>query len=129
MGSIFVYNLLSDSKDPLQTFKKIHGRLGVQSCTVIDNSLVSTGRDGTLRFYKFVQSESAFIEYLYAKNMTMDWVSRLIINKNNFYVLGFKEVLYTFAKYIQLTHSFSYNLNRLFILSVSIKLCSYRMTF
>ena len=104
MGSIFVYNLLSDSKDPLQTFKKIHGRLGIQSCTVIDNSLVSTGRDGTLRFYKFVQSESAFIEYLYAKNMPMDWVSRLLINKNNFYVLGFKEVFYIHSPNIYSLH-------------------------
>ncbi|KAL7289608.1 hypothetical protein TKK_0016464 [Trichogramma kaykai] len=93
MGSIFVYNLNSDSRDPTQTFKKIHGRLGVQSCTMMNGNLVTTGRDGTLRFYRFcdMKDKTPIIEYLYAKSMPMDWVSKLLRHENDYYVLGFKE--------------------------------------
>ena len=97
MGSIFIYQLQSNSRDPLQTFKKIHGRLGVQSCTIMNSNLITTGRDGTLRFYTFCNtnnSSNSIVEFLYAKNMPMDWVSKLLRIQNGYYVLGFKEVFY-----------------------------------
>lgn len=96
MGSIFIYKLQCDLKEPIQAFKKIHGRLGVQSCTIMNSDLLTTGRDGTLRFYKFcnTQSDDASVEFLYAKSMPMDWVSRLLRNQDDFYVLGFKEVIF-----------------------------------
>lgn len=95
MGSIFVYKLDINSKSPLQSFKKIHGRLGVQSCSIINSNLISTGRDGTLRFYKFcnVDGENPIIDFLYTKHAPMDWVSRLLNIENSYYVLGFKEVI------------------------------------
>lgn len=91
MGSIFIYVLQDNSKDPVQTFRKIHGRLGVQSCTIMNSTLVTTGRDGTLRSYKF-DSDNPSIEFSYARSMPMDWVSRLLKIENDYYVLGFKEV-------------------------------------
>ncbi|OXU24481.1 hypothetical protein TSAR_014047 [Trichomalopsis sarcophagae] len=93
MGSIFIYRLDNNSKNPLQSFKKIHGRLGVQSCSIIDSNLISTGRDGTLRFYKFsnVDSITPTVNFLYTKSTPMDWASRLLKIENNYYVLGFKE--------------------------------------
>ncbi|XP_031784570.1 WD repeat-containing protein 6 isoform X2 [Nasonia vitripennis] len=93
MGSIFIYKLDNNSKNPLQSFKKIHGRLGVQSCSIIDSNLISTGRDGTLRFYTFsnVDSITPTVNFLYTKSTPMDWASRLLKIENNHYVLGFKE--------------------------------------
>ncbi|KAJ8665194.1 hypothetical protein QAD02_006856 [Eretmocerus hayati] len=93
MGSIFVYALHSHSKDPVQTFRRIHGRLGVQSCITFDSKLVTTGRDGTLKCYEFcdVLNENPFIRFLYSKSMPMDWVGKLLPHKSDCYVIGFKE--------------------------------------
>jgi hypothetical protein len=94
MGSIYVYNLNSNEKNPVQSFVRIHGRFGVQSCTVTDCNLITTGRDRTLKFYKFycINNKNLTIEYLCAKTMPMDWVNKLIKYKNDYYVLGFREV-------------------------------------
>lgn len=102
MGSIFVYKLAVNYLDPIQSFKKIHGRLGVQSCIIVKDNLLTSGRDGKLRFYNIykVDSDSPKIEYIYSKNMPMDWVSKVLKYQNDYYVLGFKEVINTFKNII-----------------------------
>lgn len=94
MGSIFVYDMNSDEANPLQAFKKIHGKLGVQSCKILDSKLLTTGRDGTVRFYNLIlgASNNLAVEFLHAKKTPMDWVNRVLKIKNHYIVLGFKEV-------------------------------------
>ncbi|XP_011502561.1 PREDICTED: WD repeat-containing protein 6 [Ceratosolen solmsi marchali] len=93
IGSIYVYNLQNNEKYPVQSFRKIHGQFGVQSCIIMNCNLITTGRDRTLKFYKFcdISGHNPTIEFLHAKTMPMDWVSKLIKHKNYYYVLGFKE--------------------------------------
>ena len=95
VGNIFVYDLNLNHKDPVKVFKKLHGRLGVQSCQIIDSKVVTTGRDGTVRFYNLRNNKcgEATIDLLYSKIMPMNWVNRVIKYNNDYYVLGFKEVL------------------------------------
>lgn len=91
-GSVFVFNF---DKNPQQIFFKIHGRLGVQSFGYLGNKLVSTGRDGTLRFYKVHKNPSTCaitLQILHWKKMPMEWGSKIIKTKNDTFILGFKEI-------------------------------------
>ncbi|XP_012270919.1 WD repeat-containing protein 6 isoform X2 [Orussus abietinus] len=106
MGSIHVFKLddcvkvegsgidkNTSLKEPLQSLNKIHGRLGVQSCTVIGTKLLSTGRDGTLRFYKIQDNDyDKPLHSLHAIKLPMDWGCSIIKTNNDLYVLGFKEI-------------------------------------
>ncbi|XP_012255908.2 WD repeat-containing protein 6 [Athalia rosae] len=91
------YNAKSVDKNycinPFQSLLKIHGRLGVHSCTIVGNKLLSTGRDGTLRFFELLEIEGQkTMSELHINKMPMDWVSTISETSNDIYVLGFKEV-------------------------------------
>ncbi|XP_043272802.1 WD repeat-containing protein 6 [Venturia canescens] len=92
-GSIYVYSLDHRNPEslPKQIFSKIHGRLGVQSFTISANKLLSTGRDGTLRFYEF-DDHTQQLKSLHPKKMPMDWVCKVLEDGDDLYVMGFKEV-------------------------------------
>ncbi|KAH0550310.1 WD repeat-containing protein 6 [Cotesia glomerata] len=93
-GNVYGFNTKSDNKNPQYNFNKIHGRLGVQSFGIMNNKLISTGRDGTLRFYKLIINDNndTLLKVLDAKKMPMEWVSRTLKTNNDFFVIGFKEI-------------------------------------
>lgn len=96
-GSVFVFKTSSDdnndSRRPVQIFHKIHGKLGIQSCAIRGNKLITTGRDGHLRYYEIRnENDKYFLDVECANNMPMDWISRIIEIHDEQYVFGFSEV-------------------------------------
>ncbi|XP_015592338.1 WD repeat-containing protein 6 [Cephus cinctus] len=105
-GSIYIFKTVESTlnctktackstyaREPVQTFPKIHGSLGVQSCAIIGTNLISAGRDGTLRFYELLKSDGDMsLRVLCEKRMPMDWVSNTLKTDTDTFVLGFKEV-------------------------------------
>ncbi|XP_069695221.1 tRNA (34-2'-O)-methyltransferase regulator WDR6 [Periplaneta americana] len=78
-------------QSPLQTFSKIHGRMGVSSLVWHENRLLSTGRDGTLRQFLLSEEES-LLEHLSADKLSMDWPAVTVPSPSGLLVLGFKSV-------------------------------------
>lgn len=76
---------------PSQSFYKIHGHLGVSSLTWYGNYLYSTGRDGTLRHYLMLESESR-LESLNADKLQIDWPATTSLSAFGLLVLGFRAV-------------------------------------
>ncbi|XP_011310169.1 WD repeat-containing protein 6 [Fopius arisanus] len=93
-GNIIVYRVNpSPSKMPRQILQRIHGRLGVQSLGISGDKILSTGRDGTLRYHRLLEDDSGeHLEPLHWKKMPMEWVSRSLRTDDDVYVLGFKEI-------------------------------------
>ncbi|XP_015108821.1 WD repeat-containing protein 6 [Diachasma alloeum] len=93
-GSIIVYALApSPSKTPKQMFPRIHGRLGVQSFGSSGGKIISTGRDGTLRYHRLLEDDSGgYLKPLHWRKMPMEWVSRSVSTNDDVYILGFKEI-------------------------------------
>ncbi|KAF7987520.1 hypothetical protein HCN44_003282 [Aphidius gifuensis] len=91
-GNVFVFNF---DKNPQQIFSKIHGKLGVQSFGYLGNKLISTGRDGTVRFYKIYKNPSTAsikLQILHWKKIPIEWGSKIIKTNDDTYILGFKEI-------------------------------------
>lgn len=81
-----------DTEKPLQTLTKVHGKIGVQSFSVLGGKLMTTGRDGTLRFYESNREGRKSLRMLHRKKMPMDWISGTLEVDGTVFVLGFKEV-------------------------------------
>jgi hypothetical protein len=104
VGNIHVYTRKSFDviKNPIQTLHRIHGTMGVQSFHIFRKNLVTSGRDGMLRFYQIREEDTEPLLVLHKKKMPMDWVSDMIeVNMEragetkkdeNFFVFGFKQV-------------------------------------
>ena len=94
-GSIFVFKISRsmDKNSPAQTFYKIYGRFGIQCCVIRGTKLITAGRDGQMRFFNLRNDNSEyFLELECAKNMPIDWISRVLETRNDQYVFGFGEV-------------------------------------
>ena len=96
-GSIFVFKTSNvennESEKLVQTFHKIHGKFGIQSCTIRGPKLITTGRDGQLRFYGFRNENGEYyLDLESTRNMPMDWINRILETKEDQYVFGFSEV-------------------------------------
>ncbi|XP_063987430.1 tRNA (34-2'-O)-methyltransferase regulator WDR6 [Diachasmimorpha longicaudata] len=93
-GSIIVFDLSPSAPSaPKQTFPRIHGRLGVQSFGTSGGRIISTGRDGTLRYHKLLEDDSGeYLKPLHWRKMPMEWVSRSVNTEDDVYILGFKEI-------------------------------------
>ena len=98
-GTVSVFKLHSTHRaKAAQVFHKIHSRLGVQSLfyNTRDDTIFSTGRDGTLRFYEIRNDDgkNAICRPLHSKKMPMSWVARIFETRaGDIYVLGFKHVI------------------------------------
>ncbi|XP_078050638.1 tRNA (34-2'-O)-methyltransferase regulator WDR6-like isoform X2 [Augochlora pura] len=78
---------------PIQTFTKVHGKIGIQNFLIIDSKLVSSGRDGMLRFYELKEhGNSKLLRILHKKKMPMDWISKSLKISDDILILGFKEI-------------------------------------
>lgn len=96
-------NNKKNGKRPIQTMSKVHGKIGVQSFSILtkENKLMTTGRDGMLKFYKLrIEKEEKnrrkrkSLLMLHGKKMPMDWISGTYHHQKNdaIFILGFKEV-------------------------------------
>lgn len=108
-GNIHVYKQEYKSSDsetliekPTQTLYKIHGKMGVQSFHIFRENLITSGRDGMLRFYQICTKDMKPLSMLHKKKMPMDWISSILkVNMKrlgeekedeNFFIFGFKQV-------------------------------------
>lgn len=94
-GNIYIFVLKNESKDikkPSQTLVKVHGKIGVQSFDMLEGKLMTTGRDGMLRFYEVNKENKNSLLALHGKKMPMDWISGTLKVDGTLLVFGFKEV-------------------------------------
>jgi len=109
-GNIHVYKrydrYVSDikvNKTPIQTLHRIHGKIGVQSFHIFKKNLITSGRDGMLRFYEMRTNDTKPLLMLHKKKMPMDWISGILkvnikrvdqaIEKDeSLFIFGFKQV-------------------------------------
>ncbi|CAH0720267.1 unnamed protein product, partial [Brenthis ino] len=84
-GHIYIYGF--GIKEPLKTFKKVHGKYGATSITIKHNEIITTGRDGSVKYFTY-SNEST--KYMMAKNLEFQWVEKFLDKEENF-VCGFQE--------------------------------------
>lgn len=95
-GNVYIFELKDENKDikkPSQILIKVHGKIGVQSFGVLEGKLMTTGRDGMLRFYELNKESRNSLLMLYRKKMPMDWISGILKIDGTLFVFGFKEVV------------------------------------
>lgn len=63
----------------------------MQSIGHFDGRIISTGRDGTLRFHR-IQSPEGLLNPLHRRKIPIEWASRCINSENDTFILGFKEI-------------------------------------
>ncbi|XP_031827082.1 tRNA (34-2'-O)-methyltransferase regulator WDR6 isoform X2 [Nomia melanderi] len=86
-------NITETNNKPIQTFTKVHGKIGIQNFLILGSKLVSTGRDGMLKFYELNKHENTeVLRSLHKEKMPMDWISGSLKIANDILILGFKEV-------------------------------------
>lgn len=92
-GNVHIFELKNgDVEKPNQTLVKVHGKIGVQSFDVLEGRLMTTGRDGMLRFYELNKENRNSLLTLHKKKMPMDWISGTLKVDGIILVFGFKEV-------------------------------------
>ncbi|OAD58760.1 WD repeat-containing protein 6, partial [Eufriesea mexicana] len=81
---------------PIQTFVKVHGKIGIQNFIILNSKLISAGRDRMLKFYELSKHENTkLLNTLHQQKMPMDWISGHLKLSEDILVLGFKEVEFT----------------------------------
>ena len=86
-------NMSETNNKCIQTFVKVHGKIGIQSFIVLNSKLISAGRDGMLRFYELNKHENTkLLCTLHKQKMPMDWISGYLRSSDDIFILGFKEV-------------------------------------
>lgn len=83
-GNIYFYN--KGQRDPVHTLRKVHGRYGPTSITIKTDQMISTGRDGTLKYFSFSDS----VKNVYTADLNFQWVEKFL-DKNENLVCGFQE--------------------------------------
>lgn len=87
-------------RKPIQTLHKIHGKIGVQSFALFEENLITSGRDGMLRFYHICECSIVPLS-MHKKKIPMDWISgmrnvRVETNKTEkeevLFIFGFKQI-------------------------------------
>ncbi|XP_011264637.1 WD repeat-containing protein 6 isoform X2 [Camponotus floridanus] len=98
-GNVYVYKwneqTNKDKKEPIQILNKVHGKIGVQSFNIWEEKLMTTGRDGMLRFYELNKDETKPLLMLHRKKMPIDWISGMLKSVDGHctpFIFGFKEV-------------------------------------
>ncbi|XP_063621883.1 tRNA (34-2'-O)-methyltransferase regulator WDR6 [Cydia splendana] len=84
-GNIHIY--IKGEKDPVKTFRKVHGRYGPTSITIKDNEIISTGRDGTIRHFVIRNGK---VKYISSKCLEFQWVEKFLDRDENI-ICGFQE--------------------------------------
>lgn len=84
-GNIHIF--VKEQKDPIKSFSKVHGRYGPTSINIINNDIITTGRDGTIKYFT-IQGNG--IKRLSAKDLAFEWVEKFLDKDQNL-VCGFQE--------------------------------------
>lgn len=88
-GSIHIY--VKGKCNPIKSFKKVHGRYGPTSIKFNSNELVSTGRDGTIKYFKIdIHNEIIFMR---SRVLEFQWVEEFL-NTDETLICGFQERLF-----------------------------------
>ncbi|KOC68853.1 WD repeat-containing protein 6 [Habropoda laboriosa] len=96
-------NIARIDNKPIQTFVKVHGKIGIQNFIVLDSKLISAGRDGMLRFYETYKHKNAkLLCTLHKEKLPMDWISGHLKTSDDIFILGFQEV--EFVIYSMINH-------------------------
>ncbi|KAL0830268.1 hypothetical protein ABMA28_002472 [Loxostege sticticalis] len=90
-GNVHVY--VKDQKNPVKTFNKVHGRYGPTSITIKNNEFITTGRDGTIRYFSLNENDSSLAKYMTNKELEFQWVEKFIDKEENI-ICGFKERIF-----------------------------------
>lgn len=89
MGNIHVFSMTSATESPQQSFFKIHGHLGVTDIIKSNGTILSSGRDGTVKQFRIVNDVFC---YSMKYKLPMDWPWKIVIHRNRKFVLGFSSV-------------------------------------
>ncbi|XP_055955530.1 WD repeat-containing protein 6 [Patella vulgata] len=87
-GTIHSYQI-QNTKDPIQSFPKIHGKAGVTCISSIGQKIYSAGRDGHYRIWTIDQD--GCLELLNSNKVLkgLEWIDRLVFIDNKLQVYGF----------------------------------------
>ncbi|XP_068617481.1 tRNA (34-2'-O)-methyltransferase regulator WDR6 [Battus philenor] len=87
-GNIHFYQ---KDTDPIKTFSKVHGRYGPTTLNIKTNEMISTGRDGTVKYFSIINKNDVFhIKLTSSKDVGFPWVEKYIEPHNNL-ICGFQE--------------------------------------
>ncbi|OWR53291.1 WD repeat-containing protein 6 [Danaus plexippus plexippus] len=74
-------------QQPAYTMKRVHGRYGPTSIDIRNDIVRTTGRDGTVRYLKIINSG---FKYMSCKDLEFEWVEKFLDVQGK-YVCGFRE--------------------------------------
>ncbi|CAG4928746.1 unnamed protein product [Colias eurytheme] len=86
LGNIHVF--VRGQKSPVRTFKRVHGRYGPTSINVRQNEFISTGRDGTMKYFNL-----SALSHNYNRDLDFQWVEKFV-DSNDRYICGFQERIF-----------------------------------
>ncbi|CAG5002704.1 unnamed protein product [Parnassius apollo] len=87
-GNIHCYK---EGKTPIKTFAKVHGRYGPTSIRIKNNEIVTTGRDGTIKYFTVNCNNGVYrIKHISSKDLGFQWVEKCIDSQSNLFC-GFQE--------------------------------------
>lgn len=80
-GNLHFYK--ENEMNPLKSIRKVHGCYGPTSVFIRDNKIITTGRDGSVKYFSIGQ-----LKHLHTINVDFQWVEKFI---NNDLICGFRE--------------------------------------
>lgn len=89
-GNIHVY--CKGQKDPIKTFRSVHGRYGPTSINIKENKIISTGRDGTIKQF-YISKDLSEVKYMNCRELEFKWLEKFL-DKNGNMICGFQEKVF-----------------------------------
>ncbi|CAH1636664.1 unnamed protein product [Spodoptera littoralis] len=84
-GNIHVF--IKGQNNPVKTFHKVHGRYGPTSISVGNNRIITTGRDGTIKYFSI---NGDVVKHMSNKDLAFEWVEKFLDKGENI-ICGFQE--------------------------------------
>ncbi|KAF9824397.1 hypothetical protein SFRURICE_002059 [Spodoptera frugiperda] len=84
-GNIHVF--VKGQNNPVKTFHKVHGRYGPTSINVRNNRIITTGRDGTIKYFSV---NGDVVKHMSSKDLAFEWVEKFLDKDENI-ICGFQE--------------------------------------
>lgn len=94
-GNIFVFGdrcgnihvFVKGRKDPVKSFSKVHGRYGPTSIVIKNTEIITTGRDGTIKYFSLNNNKA---KLMCSKDLEFKWIEKFLDKEENI-VCGFQE--------------------------------------
>ncbi|KAJ8723567.1 hypothetical protein PYW08_003479 [Mythimna loreyi] len=84
-GNIHIF--VKGQRNPVKSFSKVHGRYGPTSINIRNNNIITTGRDGTIKYFS---KNDDTVKYMSSKDLAFEWVEKFL-DKDDSLVCGFQE--------------------------------------